>query len=162
MVNITNTGIRNGFDPSGGICANVYTFDASEEMVSCCACYVSPDGLRSLSVKQDLLSNTLTPGVPSSVVIRLLASAPVTGSTCDPSTPAFVNLEHGLRAWRTNLHQNTTTGNYKVTETASVNAGLRTSELQKLTSYCGFIQANGSGFGICKSCRLGGLGGAQK
>jgi len=36
------------------------------------------------------------------------------------------------------------------------------SELIKLTTYCGFIQANGSTFGICKSCRFGGLGGSQQ
>jgi hypothetical protein len=61
-VNLTNTGIRNGFDPAGGICANVYAFDPSEELISCCACYVTPDGLKSISIKQDLISNTLTPG----------------------------------------------------------------------------------------------------
>jgi streptogramin lyase len=160
VVNLTNTGTRNGFDPAGGICANLYTFDPSEEMISCCACYITPDGLRSLSVKQDLVSNTLTPGVPGSVVIRLLATTPVTGATCDPSSPTVANLASGMRAWGTNLHQNTASGRYEITEGPSLNTVLSDTELAKLASYCGFIQANGSGFGICKSCRLGGLGGA--
>jgi len=161
-VNLTNAGTRNGFDPAGGICANVYVFDPSEELIACCACYVSPDGLRSLSAKQDLVSNTLTPGVPGSIVIKLLASAPVTGTTCDPSSPTFANLEPGLRAWGTDLHQNTAAGNYRVTENAFQDAVLSPTEQAKLTAYCGFIQANGSTFGICKSCRFGGLGGASQ
>jgi len=161
-VNITNAGTRNGFDPAGGICVNVYAFDPSEEMVACCACYVSPDGLRSLSARQDLVSNTLTPGVPGSVTIKLLASTPVTGTTCDPSSPSFATLEQGMRAWGTDLHMNTTTGRYRITETVFLQADLSPSELTKLTTYCGFIEANGSTFGICRSCRFGGLGGARQ
>jgi hypothetical protein len=39
---------------------------------------------------------------------------------------------------------------------------LSATELAKLTGFCAFIQANGSGFGICKSCRFGALGATQK
>jgi hypothetical protein len=49
-----------------------------------------------------------------------------------------------------------------VTETNFVNKGLSAAELARITSFCGFIQANGSGFGICRSCRLGGLGGVEQ
>jgi hypothetical protein len=162
-VNLTNAGTRNGFDPAGGICANIYVFDPSEELIACCACYVSPDGLRSLSAKQDLVSNTLTPGVPGSIVIKLLTSTPPAGpGSCNPSSPTIATLEPGLRAWGTDLHQNTTTGAYRVTENPAQQAVLSVSELAKLTTFCGFIQANGSTFGICKSCRFGGLGGAQQ
>ena len=160
-VNLTNTGVVNGFDPAGRICVNVYTFDPSEELISCCACPVTPDGLKSLSAKQDLVSNTLTPGVPGSIVVKLLATAPV-GGACNPSSPLATNLVGGMRAWETSLHQNTVSGNYEITENAFATSVLSVSELTKLTTYCGFIQANGSGFGICKSCRLGGLGGAQQ
>jgi hypothetical protein len=161
-LNLTNTGARNGFDPAGGICVNVYTFDPSEELINCCACYVTPDGLKSVSIKNDLLTNTLTPGIPGSVVVKLLSSAPVTGSTCDPALPTAATLESGLRAWATSLHQNTTTGNFEITENVFQTSVLSDSELSKLTSYCGFIRANGSGFGLCKSCRVGGLGGATR
>jgi hypothetical protein len=37
------------------------------------------------------------------------------------------------------------------------NAAISAAELARITSLCGFIQANGSGYGICRSCRLGGL-----
>jgi hypothetical protein len=161
-VNITNTGTRQGFDPAGGICVNTYTFDASEELVACCACYVTPDGLKSLSVKQDLVSNTLTPGVPGSVIIKLISSQPNTGSTCNAALPTAATLESGMRAWGTSLHQNTATGRFEVTENVFQNSVLSVTELSKLTTYCGFIQAIGSGFGVCRSCRLGGLGGAQQ
>jgi hypothetical protein len=161
-VNLTNTGIRNGFDPAGGVCANVYVFDPSEEMVSCCACYVTPDGLKSLSVKSDLVSNTLTPGVPGSVVIKILGSLPGTGSSCNAATLTSTTLEPGIRAWRTTLHQNTAAGKFEETENVFLGTPVSDTEFTKLTTYCGFIQSNGSGFGICKSCRLGGLGGAQR
>jgi hypothetical protein len=161
-VNLTNTGIRNGFDPAGGVCANVYVFDPSEEMVSCCACYVTPDGLKSLSVKSDLVSNTLTPGVPGSVVIKILGSLPGTGNSCNAATLTSTSLEPGIRAWRTTLHQNTAAGKFEETENVFLGTPISDTEFAKLTTYCGFIQSNGSGFGICKSCRLGGLGGAQR
>jgi hypothetical protein len=158
VVNITNAGTLNGFDPVGRICANVYVFDPNEEMVSCCSCMITPNGLNSLSVRNDLISNTLTPGVPTAVVIKLLASTPV-GATCDASSPNAANLVRGMRAWGTNLHALPTTPvTYGVTEYPFSIAELSPTELSKLTSFCGFIQSNGSGFGICKSCRFGALG----
>jgi hypothetical protein len=39
-----------------------------------------------------------------------------------------------------------------------VQKGLSAADLARMVGYCGFIQANGSGFGICRSCRKGGLG----
>jgi len=158
-VNLSNSGAINGFDPAGRICANVYVFDPSEELISCCTCQVTPDGLRSLSAKQDLVSNTLTPGVPGSIVIKLYGTLPVAGA-CNAAAPGAAAV--GLLAWNTNLHNNTSNGNYFGTEVAFQNATLSATELAKVTSYCGFIQANGSTFGICKSCRFGGLGGAQQ
>ena len=76
VVNLTNAGTVNGADPAGRICANVYTFDPAEELISCCACLVTPNGLDSLSDQTDLISNTLTPGVPTSIVIKLIATLP--------------------------------------------------------------------------------------
>jgi hypothetical protein len=161
-VNVTNTGTRNGFDPAGGVCANFYAFDPSEELISCCSCYITPDGLRSLSAKLDLVSNTLTPGVPGSVVIKTIASRPMSGSTCNAALPTFDTAAPGLRAWGTSLHQNTVRGRYEMTENVFQSSPISSTELTKLTVYCGFIQSNGSGFGICRSCRLGALGGAQQ
>lgn len=130
-------------------------------MVACCSCPVTPDALQSLSVQQDLISNTLSPSTPQSVVIKVLASLP--GPSCDPTSLTLSILEPGLRAWGTKLHAlpgSPTT--YGLTETGFLSGGLSPEELTHLTSFCGFVESNGSGFGICKSCRAGGLGGAKQ
>src|SRR6186997_862183 len=87
VINITNGGARGAGLQSGtsagvtgAICANVYAFSPDEQMISCCSCPVTPNGLRSLSAQADLISNTLTPAVPTSIVIKLLGSVPVGGS----------------------------------------------------------------------------------
>jgi len=161
VVNITNAGARGGFDPGGGICANVYVFDANQEMIDCCSCYVSPNDLRSLSANQDLVSNNLTLGKPPSVTIALLASDPTNGMNCDPSSPTAANLEQGMRAWGTTIHQGLP-GKYQVTEQAFQNATLSVSELGKLTTYCSYIESNGSGHGTCNSCRAGAMSAAKQ
>ena len=167
VVNISNTGARGGVglasgtsaSTGGAICANVYAFSPDEQMIACCSCPVTPNGLVSLSAKQDLVSNTLTPAVPNSIVIKILATAPVGGS-CTNSAAAPVALAPGLVAWGTTLHAlPTSPTTYGVTETAFTPATLSASELLRLASLCTFILADGSGFGVCRSCRLGGLGG---
>jgi hypothetical protein len=145
-------------DPSvaGTICANVYAFSPTEQMISCCSCPVSPNALRSFSIQNDVLSNTFTVSKPTSVVIKLLASLPQGG--CNASSPKVVSLARGMAAWGTTLHAQPS-GSYGVTETKFVGSGLSTSELSRLTTLCGFIQNTGSGFGLCTSCNSSGLGG---
>lgn len=162
VVNITNAGTLSGLDPVGRICANFYAFDPAEEMIACCTCLVTPNGLDSLSAQTDLISNTLTPGVPSSIVIKLLGTVPVSASACDASAPSALNLESGLYAWGTTLHPSPANpAIYAITENPFQQSTLSASELMKLTSYCRFIKSTGSGYGICASCQVGGLGAAQ-
>ena len=163
VVNITNSGARGaglqaGTSASitGSLCANVYAFSPDEQMISCCSCPVTPNGLRSLSAQQDLINNTLTPAVPTSIVVKLLASVPVGGS-CSGSAASPGALTSGMVAWGTTLHA-APSGGYEVTETPFIPATLSAGEASRLTQLCTFIIANGSGFGICNSCRLGGLG----
>jgi hypothetical protein len=154
LINMTNAGSLDGFDPAGNICANVYVFSQSQQLVACCSCPLSPNHLKTLSVQNDLISNTLTAGVPTAVTVALLASS----GTCNAAVPA--NLVSGLRAWATTLHA-APDGSYQVDETEFSNAPLSSTESLKLTTYCGFIQANGSGYGICKSCREGAAGASR-
>jgi len=199
-VNITNSGARgagldsgSGASTTGAICANVYVFSPDEQMISCCSCPVTPNGLVSLGAQRDLISNTLTPAVPDSVVIKLLGTVPVGGS-CNNSAAnvATATLTPGLLAWGTTTHagtstqtstpdttkkclnkccgsnagsawcqQNcppivTTTTSFSTTETPFLPASLSAGELVKLDDLCTFIIADGSGYGICRSCRLGG------
>jgi hypothetical protein len=160
VINLTNAGTVGGFEPAGNICANVFVFAEDQQLVACCSCPLTPNHLKTLSVRNDLISNTLTPGVPVGVSVVLLASAGATG-TCNASTVTSTGLVSGLRAFGTTIHAKPD-GTYGVTENVFSPAGLSASELQKLTSYCGFIQANGSGYGICKSCREGAAGAARQ
>jgi hypothetical protein len=160
VVNVTNAGTLNGFETAGNICANVYVFAEDQQLVSCCTCPLTPNHLKTLSVRNDLISNTLTPGVPIGVTIALLSSAPVAG-VCNAATVPAANLARGMVAWGTTIHA-APDGTYFGSETQFAPAELSASEFQKLTSYCGFIQANGSGYGICKSCRQGAAGAAKQ
>ena len=152
VIDITNTGATVAAGVSQNLCINVYAFDPAEEMVSCCTCAVTPNGLQSLSVRNSLIANTLTPATPTAVVIKLVAST----GTCNAST--VTTLAHGMAAWGTTLHALPTSPvSYGVTETAFTQADLSAAELTHITSFCGFIQSDGSGFGICKGCNAGGL-----
>jgi hypothetical protein len=160
VINLTNAGTQNTTTGSlTNICVNVYAFSPDEQLISCCSCVVTPNALVSLSARSDLISNTLTPAVPNSIVVKLLASS---GTSCNAGSVPAANLATGMRAWGTTLHATPTAGTYAVTETAFEKAGISAAELARVTSFCGFIQANGSGYGICRSCRLGGQGATKQ
>jgi hypothetical protein len=149
VINISNSGAS-----GGNICASVYTFSPDEQLISCCSCVVTPNALVSLSANSDLVSNTLTPAHPTSIVVKLLAT---TAGACNAAAPGAFAV--GLVAWGTTLHSSAAVaGGVFGTETAFTPATLSAGEYAHITSFCGFIQANGSGFGICRSCRLGGQG----
>jgi hypothetical protein len=144
---------------------NVYAFDPAEEMISRCACRITPNGLASISVREDIMANTLTPGTPQSVTVKLLSTLSG-GATCNAATqPTVANLARGMKAWATTLHSLTAQGSPTprtgATEMPFANAELSQSEFSKLTSNCNFIQLVGSGFGQYKTCasRVGALGG---
>ena len=180
LINISNTGSNGaslygpGFGvPSGNLCVNVYAFAPEEQLISCCSCHLTPNALVSLSAYEDLLTNTLTGVRPSSLTIRLIATA--TGTDLGLGTPSYsggsaacVNsaagaggfwpvAPAGLAAWGTNVHvTNPVSSQFSITESAFRPVTLGASELLSLTSRCAFIIGNGSGFGICRSCTPGG------
>jgi hypothetical protein len=175
VINITNSGasgagLASGTSAAttGAICANVYTFSPDEQLISCCSCPVTPNGLVSLSARNDLINNTLTPSTPTSIVIKLLASVPVAGSCNNSAANVGVGgaessggaLVSGMLAWGTTTHltPGPTTGTPYATEGPFRPATLSAGELNRLTSLCTFIIANGSTFGICRACRPGGGG----
>jgi hypothetical protein len=177
-LNLSNSGAVAGFYPNnlgaGNLCVNVYVFDPSEEEVACCACLVTPNGLNSLSVKGDLINNTLTPAIPTSVVIKLVATIPGTTAptgtltTCAPQTAGTIPTA-GLLAWGYTLEPSVPAGTYNavtvpyIPSTLSGFPGDATgTEYNALTTICGFIQANGTGYGKCGTCGLGGLAGARQ
>jgi hypothetical protein len=237
VINATNTGASSTIPfptQNGNICMNVYTFSPDEQLISCCACPITPDGLVSLSARNDLISNTLTPGVPTSIVIKLVGSAQATACNASTVGQGANVLVPGLAAWATTIHAlpvtpgspATTYGTTESPFTSASLGGIRavtivagsaiivtsttglqvgqtisgtgipagtivvgltpvsvtmsasatetganipltfgtagSAELTRITTLCGFIQTNGSGFGICRSCRFGGLAATEQ
>jgi hypothetical protein len=162
-IDLSNSGALNGTSPNGDICVNIYTFDPSEEMISCCSCLVTPNALNSVSVLHDLLSSTLTNVSESAVVIKLLANAPDPG-LCNPTSPTFQNLTPGLLAWGTTLHAGPGSTPFSLTERPFTTSTLSAGELSHLTQFCAFIQSDGSGSGQCTACQgaNGALGAAAQ
>ena len=181
LVNITNTGLNGasltgpGFGPVGNICVNVYAFSPDEQMVACCSCLITPNGLVSLSVYDSLRSNTLTGVTPNSMVIKLVATgagSDFIGSTCAGSAGVVGSLNApiaaGAAAWGTTAHipgAGAVPGApapFSITETPFSPATLSVGELASLNNRCTNIIGNGSGFGICRGCAAGGRGAVSK
>jgi len=146
----------------GNLCAMIYVFAADQQMAECCGCVETHNGLRRLSVRKDLTSNTLTGAVPGpgssifSGVIKVVSAA-VNNSPCDPT--ANVTPKPNLRVWATHIQPGTAFGSFggliwPVTETESSDSPLGATELANLQAQCAFISILGSGHGVC-SCGTG-------
>ena len=159
FVNLTNAGSVTGGGLDNPICANVYVLAEDQQLIGCCACPLTANHLKTLSAKNDLISNTLTPGVPQAVTVALQANK---SAVCNAATVTTASLVPGLRAWSVTLHALPSGAGYTVTEPAFQKATIGADEFTKLTSYCGFIQVIGSGYGICRSCRTGASGAAKQ
>src|SRR5579862_6840763 len=137
FINITNAGTLNGTHPAGNICANVYVFSPDEELDACCSCLVTPNALNNLGVNRDLLVKTLTGVIPTSVVVKMVASVPpnTSSNACfnSAATVNTKNLAPGMRVWGTTLHSSPSAGVFALTENQFSPALLSTSELANLT-----------------------------
>jgi hypothetical protein len=143
---IINTGQTGSpMDPGQGtVCADIYVFDANQEMAECCSCPITANGLQTLSVPLDLTSNTLTATVPVNGVVKVVADvAPPSG--CDPRT-ITAPVNGALRSFGTHLQ--TQTG--PVTETQFQSAPLTPTEQGFLGNACSFVLYLGSGNGQCR------------
>ena len=154
MVNDGDYSIGEG---TGILYAAIYVFDDSQEMGSCCACYVSTDGLLSESVNKELTTNEFTGrGEMTRGVIKVIASR-----SSDPTSP---NPTAGLRGWATHIEATTTTfpapgpgapvnvvekGPWFVTETALADSNLTALEQSNLGTLCSYGLTIGSGYGLC-------------
>jgi hypothetical protein len=159
-IDITNAGTTGGADPADNICANLYVFAQDQQLIACCACSVTPNDLQTIPVI-GLIANTLTPGAPTSITVGMLASAQPVGGFCDAGAVDPATLAPGLRAWGTVVHA-VSPAAYAVTENAFRPVPLSVGELAKMTAMCAFIEADGSFFGICKSCSPGAAGAAKQ
>ena len=80
MVNPNVPGAATSSQGGGALCAMVYVFDAHEELMECCGCPVSKNGLRVLSTRTDLTSNLGVTGEfttrPEYGLIKIISAAP--------------------------------------------------------------------------------------
>jgi hypothetical protein len=136
-VRLTNPGTA-----AGNICANVFVFDANQELSECCSCELTPDGLVTLSVNTDLTHNPLTGVTLTGGMIKVISTT-LTGGVCP--LPTHINPIPALRAWATHI-QNVS---YAETETSSQDATLSTGEVSRLQAECTAVSLDGSGSGIC-------------
>jgi hypothetical protein len=127
----------------------IYVFDNDQQLSECCGCLETHNGLRTLSVGNQLTDNPLTGVVSTTGVIKIVSSA-VNNSPCNPA--AAVAPKADLRAWAT--HDQMYIGYYPVTETEFSQPPLGAAELTNLQAQCAFIGILGSGKGIC-SCGTG-------
>jgi hypothetical protein len=134
----------------GNLCAMIYVFDQDQQMSECCGCLETHNGLRTLSVMNDLTSNPLTGKVSNTGVIKIVSSA-LNFGLCYPEF--YVTPTPNLRAWATHV-QYTATGAYPITETEFTDSPLGATELSNLQAQCDFINILGSGKGGC-SCGTG-------
>jgi hypothetical protein len=139
-IRITNPGVT-GQD----LCALIYVFDQDQQMNECCGCVVSTDGLLTLSLTKNLLSNPLT-GVRSAAgtVVLVPAQAGTTGGCNAASdTPAGKIL-----GWSTRLSVQGS-GVSSTTEQTFSSSPLSPVDSAALQAECSFIQQLGSGQGVC-------------
>lgn len=140
--------IINDGDTGANLWASFYVFDDSQEMQECCSCEVTPDGLLSESVDNNLASNTLTGRVKTHGVIKMISSS------VDAAGPNFTNTPTaGLRVWSTHIQQkNPTAGAYFATEADAADSNLASSEKTLLETLCLYVNLlGGGGQGVC-SC----------
>ena len=148
VLRLVNDGTLSDASPAGDLCASIYVFDSQEELAECCSCKITPNGILSLSVNNNLTKNTLTGITPPRGVIKDVSSLPAERTRkCDPT--AFSEQE-GIRGWITHPQKGTGTG-FGLTEEELMDSFLSTAEANDLAEDCKVLVELGSGHGIC-SC----------
>jgi len=128
----------------GDVCANIYVFDANQEMISCCYCRLTPNALATASVGNELTNNPLTSVIPNAGVIKILPTA-AGAAVCNPaarSAPSDASLVMGFAT-----HLETSTAATFITETNIPIAPLGSDEAAFLPNACLFVTYLGSGYG---------------
>jgi len=137
-VRVINDGSQ-GLFTSGDLYADFYVFDTSEELITCCSCQVTPDGLLSESVRA--IAKTGIHGAPAAGVIKLISGKngffPSRGN---PEPPGDVATT-GLRSWATHIQSTANKyasgpGPYSQTEAAFADSNLVAGEQSLLEMLC--------------------------
>lgn len=138
--------ITNPGDDEQRLCAMVYVFDQGGQMAECCGCQISRDGLRTLSLKKDLIGNPLTGThlVAGSIVLATADNS--SNPSCNPSsmTPRGI-----ARGWITHLVTPESNATAFAEESLS-QSPLTPALSSSLQAQCDFIQRLGGGQGSCR------------
>lgn len=134
----------------GNICAAIFVIDVHQELSECCSCFLSPDGLRTLSVNTDLTGNPLTGVTLSTGSIRMVSTSALSGGAC----PYADSLTPKAAIRPTVQITVTTAGSTGRIERASQDATLSATEQTRLQNECHAVRLDGSGKGVC-SCGTG-------
>jgi hypothetical protein len=144
MVRIVGTA---GTDPE--ICTMIYVFSHDQQMAECCGCVVSREGLRILSLRNDLLSNPLTAVAPDTGTAMVVTAAFKENTACNPAATSPAGSGD---AWATHVHSAGKT--VSATETPFTQTELGNALLANLQAQCSYIQMLGAGRGVC-TCGTG-------
>ena len=137
--------------PGGDVCANVYVFDANQEMVSCCSCRITPNGLLTLSIASSLTNNPVTSVVPVNGDIKVLSTAALGSTPCTPLSQngGFLDSTAGFGT-HLQLSGGTASGTF-ITETPLIAGTISQVEYSFLLQACQYARYLGSNKGVC-SC----------
>ncbi len=137
--------VTNPNSANGDLCSMFYVFNQDQQMTECCGCRVSPNGLLTLSLANDLLGNPLTGTAPPAGSIDVISAQPGTGGICDASS---LTPTGSVLAWLTQL-PSSETDSMLVLDHVFSSSPLGPTELTALQAQCSFVQQLGSGQGIC-------------
>ncbi len=157
---LTSIGQNGGTPGTGDICENVYVFDNNQEMISCCACRLTPDELSSAEVGAQLTNHALTGTAPVAGVVKLLFTLPnaANGPTgCRAETLVGALADSSAAVFGTHLQAEppSSPSSLFVTETEKLPQALSAAEYAFLPNACSFVRYLGSGApGTC-SCTAG-------
>jgi hypothetical protein len=154
-----------GIPLEGALCANIYVFDSTQEMLECCSCPITANGILQLSLINNLTQNPLTGlPAPNSGVIKVvstLAHSTPAGPACGDETDIVARTPvFGLLGWQTHVQQPVlnsfvvTEDGFKGVNPFSPGSNLagtnpEVNEQAFLGQACSFVQYLGSGKGVC-------------
>ncbi len=107
--------------------AVVLVFEPDQQLAECCGCYITPDGLLTLSIDNDLTYNPLTRVIPTTGDIKIVSST----LACQPNN---FPPSAGIRAWATPLQNDGS-----MTETEFTDSTLSAGELKMVENKCSAI-----------------------
>lgn len=135
----TNTIVNLSNASTANLCLNTFVYRNDNTFIGCCSTLLKP-GQQYVMSTENLFPTSLSFDLPpNAVAIKLVGSTTLFGNgTCNPSWPDTLDkLATGLRA--------------SIKSVPFDRLQLSAPELVQMSLFCGFIQANGSGFGICRS-----------